>query len=126
MNIYELEDFYLEKRQEGMDISEIRDELEGQKIPEEQIRVIIRSIDNKIIQNSSSTIGSPANRRKMYGTAIILASGGLLMTSYYYNVGGFIILPFGPMVYGIYLLSRGEKWKSTRKELGKFRRFRKH
>lgn len=125
MDIYELEDLYLEKRQSGMDISEIRKELKNQNIPEDQIRVIIRSIDNVTIQKTNSGISS-ANKRKIVGTVIIMGGVSLLITSYYYSMGGFIVLPFGPMGYGVYLLSRGSKREQRRPKHGKFGKFRKY
>ena len=109
MDFYELEEYYLEEKRNGKEFSEIRKELKVKGIPEEQIRVIIRSVDHKIL-NDESGLSENKSSREFLAVGIVSLLIGLFFTLGPYlglfKYNNFLILAFGPILSGIYMITR--------------------
>ena len=109
-NLIEIERELLPRKQQGESYSVLRKEMEERGLNEEQIKVVIRSIDNKILQGAvSEAKGKWANQIIYIG--FFLALIGILITYGTYtniiNTGNYFILSFGPILSGVGLILFG-------------------
>ena len=119
MDIKELEEYYFTKKIEGMDFSVIRAELRNRKLSAEDIKSIVCSIDDKLLQN----IHSSNSRNETNGTMIIgalLVLGGTMLTFGTYtswiNLGDYYIISYGPILGGLGMMANSKQSRSTRFE----------
>jgi len=110
MNLFEIEEEYLTKKKEGHSFSEIRKELKVKGLTDEQVKVVIRSIDNKIIKEEVNK-SNRSTRRQIIFMGLVLTLIGLLITIGTYtgfiNIGQSFILSYGPIFGGIGLIGVG-------------------
>lgn len=110
MNLFEIEKEFLPKKVAGMSYSEIRNELTQRGVDEEGVRIVIRSIDNKILSGEySKTANSKKSAFFWIGLVVFLL--GLFLTLGTYtgviNTGNSYIVAFGPLLGGLFLMSSG-------------------
>jgi hypothetical protein len=110
MNLIEIEREYLVKKHEGQSFSEMRKELESKGLSNEQITVVIRSIDNKLIKREVNEFKSGvATQLILMGFFLLVI--GLLVTygtySGFINSGQYYYLYYGPIIGGVGLIGIG-------------------
>jgi len=104
-------DEYVEKRKNGLDFSEIRKELKNLNLTSEEIRIIVREIDNQVINDelykSKNTL---VNEMKYIGLFLMLGGGFVTVASYFglIDTNGYYVISYGPIIGGylIYLKSK--------------------
>ena len=99
-------DSYLSRKENGMDFSEIRKELNARNLDADKIKFIIREIDNQTLfkeQNKTLKVNSKAI--KVIG--LVLMFGGVFVTLVTFlgviDLGGSYIIAYGPIVSGFLL-----------------------
>ena len=110
MNLFEIEKEYLAKKLDGMSLSEIRENLEKKGLSEEQVSVVIRSIDNKILRGVNNKAGNSfANEFIYIGLALILIGLFITIATYtgFISLGNRTVLMFGPILGGIGIMAMG-------------------
>ena len=110
MSRAKLIDHYLEKAQEpNFEIDQIRKDLNG-KIPEEDIRAIIRVIDSTV-QNQAftKTTNGRASELIVAGAILTLVGVGISIGTYtgLINMGNSFLIVYGPFLGGVSLLLTG-------------------
>ncbi|WP_057938304.1 hypothetical protein [Algoriphagus resistens] len=112
-------DYYLQKiNDKDFDLYNVRKELEKNNIGDDEIRIIVRLLDNEIQRRLLQ--GSHRDRSKeMIGIGAVLTLCGLAITIGTFtgilNTGDSILIAYGPVVAGISILVGG---LSLRKKLG--------
>jgi hypothetical protein len=104
-------DFYLEKAQhEGFEIDEIRRDLQTKNFDEEEIKVIVRLVDNEMQRRMfHKTEGKKSNHLISIGW-IVTAIGACITVGTYtglINTGHYFILAYGPFLSGLSILVTG-------------------
>ncbi len=107
---------YLEKsREPGFEIDQIRKELEGQQVPEEDIRAIVRDVDNELQTRALAGLGKDYSRQVMVTGAILTVLGaGLTIGTYlgWISSGNTVVIAYGPFLVGIATIISGFYMKS--------------
>lgn len=115
MDIYQLEEEFLEERKKGMDISEIRRMLKNRGLSDEQISVVVRSIDSKTMAEQDASIWK-SSKQAVFTIGVVLFFGGLLVTLAsrlgWIDLGNRYIILYGPMIIGLGMMSV----KATKKQ----------
>ncbi|GMQ24706.1 hypothetical protein Aoki45_13880 [Algoriphagus sp. oki45] len=98
-------DYYLEKIQEkDFDLAEVRKTLEGENFPEEEIRPLIKRLDNELQRQAFSKINQ-SNRVNLMGLGLFLIALGLVVTLGTFlgliPSGNSFILAYGPIFGGL-------------------------
>ena len=110
MNLNEIEREYFVKKKDGMSFSHIRKDLEDKGLSNEQISVIIRSIDHKIITDEVSKSNKSIGKQMIF-MGLVLTSLGLFITiatySGFIDMGDQYLLSYGPIFGGIGLIAIG-------------------
>lgn len=110
MDLFEIEKEYYTKKIEGQSFSEIRKELEVKGLTKEQIKAVIRSIDNRVISGELSKSNKSAGRQLIY-MGLVLTTLGLFITigtySGFINMGDSFMLSYGPIFGGVGLIGIG-------------------
>ncbi|PZX49150.1 hypothetical protein [Algoriphagus chordae] len=111
-------DYYLQKiSDKDFDLYDVRKELEKNDIEEEEIRIIIRLLDNQIQRQLVQTSYRDKSK-EMIGIGAVLTFVGALITIGTYtgilNTGDSFLIVYGPVVAGISILVGG---LSLRKKL---------
>ncbi|MFT6921624.1 MAG: hypothetical protein ACJA1C_000621 [Crocinitomicaceae bacterium] len=124
----ELEGFYLERRKEGMDISDIRKELKSRSIDPEHISDIIRFVDDQTLaKRKTKPKQSNILSTKLWAGALVFGGAGIMILTYFrvINLGNMFIIPTGPILYGLFLYRRAGLRKKVEDtpRFGRFRRF---
>jgi len=109
---------YFRKKQEGMDITAIRKELQEMQVPDDQIRRIIMKIDDLIVEEELRRIS--AQRKKEFnniGTILLLIGLVLLILKYLglVNLQGYYVFIYAPIIVGAVMIwrARGMDDKSS-------------
>lgn len=116
MSRAKLVDYYIEKsRQEGFEIDQIRKELEGRGIPDEEIRAIIRLVDNQL-QNELLTKSDNSKSNELFWAGLVIAIIGAAITIGTYTgviyMGDSFLFVYGPLFGGLSLMFGG--WAKRR------------
>ncbi|KYG75074.1 hypothetical protein EV198_0394 [Roseivirga ehrenbergii] len=111
MSRAKLIDYYIEKSQSpDFQIDQIRKELEPNNIPEEDIRAIVKLVDNHIL-NSAFTKNSKNRSTELIIAGAILALLGVGVTIATYtgliNLGDNFLVVYGPFFGGVSMLFGG-------------------
>ena len=107
MNLFDLEEEFLPKKVAGMSFSEIRKELAVRGVDEEGIRIIIGSIDNKILSGEYSKL---SNRQgsELFWMGLVFLVGGIILSigSYmgWIGMGNYFFVAYGPVLGGASLM----------------------
>ena len=115
MKLDELTEYYLERKQEGMSFSTIRIELEEKNISNNDIKFIIREIDDKLLtQISESSEKMKTNSQLVIG--VFLFSGGMLASLGTYlgwiNMGNYFIVAYGPIFVGLGMIVSSKRGRT--------------
>lgn len=104
-------DYYLARAQEpDFEIDQIRKELEPQHISDEEIRIIVRIIDNEIHRKAlTKSVSSKGNELVTAGSILTLVGGGITIGTYtgLLDMGDSFLLVYGPFFGGLSLLFTG-------------------
>ena len=116
INLFELEEEFLVKRKNGMDISEIRKELLISGVDKEGVTIIVRSIDNKLLHGVLSK--QEKNRKsQLFYSGLAIAIVGIIITigSFfgYFGTGSYGVLVYGPVLGGASMMAAGRNRRST-------------
>ncbi len=119
-NNAELYDRYLVLKQEGMSFGEIRSRLASEGVADEDIRVIVRLIDNQILRGE---VTKSRNRkaRELIGVGLVISVVGIFVTvgTYlgYINTGNSYLVAYGPVLGGAAIAAGG--WSQHRRRGGR-------
>lgn len=101
---------FFEKKQRGMSFSEIRLQLEGRKIPEENIKSIIWSIDDKVINKMVENHKAHNAQWLIFSGALFMFVGLFVTIGTLFNligIDGYYIIAYGPFFSGSAMLFYG-------------------
>lgn len=108
---------YLEKLQEpGFEIDQIRKELNG-KVPEEDIRAIVRVIDSSLQSKAfTKTTNTRASELIIAGAVLTIVGAGITIGTYtgLINMGDSFLIVYGPFFGGLSLLLTGLAQRKAR------------
>ncbi|WP_420387404.1 hypothetical protein [Roseivirga sp.] len=117
MSRAKLIDHYLEQaRQPDFEIDQIRKELDG-KVPEEDIRAIVRVIDSSLQTNAfKKTNNGKASELVIAGLILTLVGAGITVGTYtgLINMGDSFLIVYGPFFGGLSLLITGMTQRKAR------------
>lgn len=111
-------DYFLEKSKEpNFQIDQVRKELEKNNIPEEEIKVIVRLVDNEL--QAKELIGSSNNKANeliIGGALLTIIGAGITIGTYtgIIDMGNSFLIVYGPFFGGIGMLLGG--WAQRRKD----------
>ena len=116
MSRAKLVDYYVEKSmEEGFEIDQIRKELEDRKIPDEEIKSIVRLVDNHM-QNDLliKSHNSKSNELFWAGLALTIIGAAITIGTYTgaINMGDSFLFVYGPLFGGLSLMFGG--WAKKR------------
>lgn len=106
-------DYYLSKIDRmDFNILEIRQEMETNGIPEEEIRIVVRLVDNEIHRRlAGKSKAGKVNATFLVGAVVTLI--GLVITIGTYtgliNMGNYFLLAYGPILGGLAIMFGGLK-----------------
>lgn len=104
-------EYYTKKSQDqDFEFDQIRSELESQNLPEQEVDLIIRLVDNAIQHRAISKTNKNRSRElTAVGTILTLIGAGITLGSLFgiLDLGGSIIITFGPLGAGATLLGAG-------------------
>ncbi|PWJ33505.1 hypothetical protein [Sediminitomix flava] len=111
MNKSQLVDYYIDKSQHpDFQLNEVRKDLQVKNIPEEDIKVIVRLVDNEVqkraLTQSSSKKG---NEIMIAGGVLTFIGAGITIGTYtgIINMGNSFLIVYGPFFTGISMLFTG-------------------
>ncbi|MFT5749744.1 MAG: hypothetical protein ACI93S_001007 [Ancylomarina sp.] len=99
-------DYYLGRKQNGMDFSEIRKELNARNLDADKIKLIIREIDNQILFKEKDKIFKVNSKGTKIISLVLMFGGGFVTLVTFFGVldlGGSYIIAYGPIVSGFLL-----------------------
>jgi hypothetical protein len=104
-------DYYLDKlSQPGFEFHQIRQELEANNVDEEEIKIIVRLVDNEV-QRKLATRNASAGANQIIVTGAVISAIGALVTVGTYtgiiNTGNYFIIAYGPFFAGLSILVAG-------------------
>ncbi len=108
-----LVDYYLSKIDNtDLDILEVRQEMERNGIPEEEIKIVVRLIDNEIQRKlAGKSRAGKVNANFLTGGVVTLI--GLIITIGTYagliDMGSYFLLAYGPILGGLAMMFGGLK-----------------
>jgi hypothetical protein len=110
VNAFTLEKEYSEKYQNGMEFSAIRTEMQKRGIESEVINVVMRSLNNKILQNNLKQL-QHKNVNSLVYIGLSLAGIGLILMNLTYSgmvrMGTHYIVPYGAIIGGFGIFLKG-------------------
>ncbi|RKD86032.1 hypothetical protein [Mangrovibacterium diazotrophicum] len=116
----ELYDKYLVLKQEGMSFGEIRSRLASEGVAEEDIRVIIRLIDNQILRGDVKKSRNQ-KARELIAVGLVISVVGIIVTlgTYlgYINTGNSYLVAYGPVLGGAGIAAGG--WSQYNRKDGR-------
>ncbi|WP_421978810.1 hypothetical protein [Roseivirga seohaensis] len=111
MSRSKLIDYYIEKSQSpDFQIDQIRKELEPNNIPEEDIRAIVKLVDNHILNNAFTKNSKNRSTELIIAGAILALLGvGITIATYtgLINLGDNFLVVYGPFFGGVSMLFGG-------------------
>ena len=111
MDRAKLVDFFMAKiHDKDFEIYQVRQELEKHNIDEEEIKVIVRIVDNAHQRLSLTKAGnSKANELIWIGLVITIVGAGITMATYLgvINMGNSFLIAYGPFFGGLGILFAG-------------------
>ena len=110
----ELVDFYHQKKKEGMDFSQIRKELGAKNLEEKKIKEIIREIDRRILEGDVKKVGKlKARELRIIGWTLMIIGGVITLGTYFqwFDVKGYYIVTYGPVIAGYLMLIAARRAK---------------
>jgi len=111
-DINELIKFYHGKKVDGMDFSQIRKELKEKGIEENDIKNIVREIDNKILAGDVKKVGKiKARELRLIGWTLMIIGGVATLGTYiqWFDVKGYHIVAYGPVIAGYLMIVAARK-----------------
>lgn len=104
-------DYYLDKlSRQGFELHQVRQELEANKVDEEEIKAIVRIIDNELRRKALSETATRKGNELVWMGAIIAGLGALVTIGTYLgliNTGNYFIIAYGPFFAGVSVLLTG-------------------
>ena len=104
-------DHYVEKSKEpGFQIDQVRKELEANNVDEEEIRIVMRLVDNEIQRGLSKKANNlKMNELIIVGAVLTLFGAGMTIATFFgiIGAGNSFILAYGPFFGGVALLLSG-------------------
>lgn len=110
LDIKKLADLYLSENKNGMSFSQIRKKLEEQNIPEDQIKLIIRSMDDEIFKKESiKSNNSKAIETIGVGAFLMLFGLSVTISVFFHiiDVGNTFVIAHGPIIIGLGIMISG-------------------
>ncbi len=111
MSRSKLIDYYIEKSQSpDFQIDQIRKELEPNNIPEEDIRAIVKLVDNHILNNAFTKNSKNRSTELIIAGAILALLGvGVTIATYtgLINLGDNFLVVYGPFFGGVSMIFGG-------------------
>lgn len=111
MNKSKIIEYYLNKlKTPGFEFHHIRQELQTNKVDEEEIRVIVRIIDNELQrQTLTKTVNNYSKELIWVGTIVTLLGAFITIGTYtgIINSGNSYIIAYGPFLGGLSVLFAG-------------------
>lgn len=104
-------DYYLEKlRTPGFEFHQIRQELEANNVDEEEIRAIVRVIDNELQRQTITKSENNYSKELIWAGAVVTILGAFITIGTYtgiINSGNSYIIAYGPFLGGLSILFTG-------------------
>lgn len=91
-------------------ILEVRQELEKNKIPEEEIRIVVKLVDNELHRRISLKSKNYKSKPILWVGASITGLGILITAGTYFNLidtGDFYVIAYGPILGGLSIFAYG-------------------
>jgi hypothetical protein len=111
MSRAKLIDYYLEKSlTDDFQIDQIRKELEAKNIEDEEIKVIVRLVDNEMQKKALTKSSNQKSNELVYiGLALTIIGVGITVGTYtgLINTGNSFIIAYGPFFAGVSILLTG-------------------
>lgn len=111
MSRAKLIDYYLEKSHDNsFEIDQIRKELEAKNIPDEDIRAIVRVVDNDIQTRALVKTGNSYAKQMTIAGAVLTAMGASLTVLTYtgaIDMGNSFLVLYGPFFAGLSMMFGG-------------------
>lgn len=97
-------DHYIEEVRAGrMEMADIRPRLEAEGVPDEEIGIVFRLVDNEVLKGVHKQASSTHHRNLLY-SGLALCGFGLLVTlgTYFsaFDLKGYTIVAYGPVIGG--------------------------
>ena len=104
-------DFYLEKiSDKNFEISEVRNDLERNNFDEEEIKIIVRIVDNALQRSLLEETSSRKSKNLVYVGAVITLIGLFITVGTYtglIRMGNSFLIAYGPLLGGFSILLVG-------------------
>ncbi|MDX2361484.1 MAG: hypothetical protein QNK23_11810 [Crocinitomicaceae bacterium] len=108
MNIDNLIEEFLAEKHAGMDYSEMRQLLKNRGADEDQVRSIIRSVDDQFLRGQEKS-GTETQMSMVFITGLILFIASVVLSAGSYfqwiDLNGFYILAYGPACTGLSMMT---------------------
>ena len=112
-----------QRKVDGMSFSEIRADLQSQGIVDPEQTQIIKDIDDIILnQLLYRAFKKSVNTDLIIGVALVVIGVGITLGTYMFNIGGYFIFMYGPILAGISLIGYSQM-KSTPSKFTRKKRF---
>lgn len=114
-------DYYVEKKKDGLDFSEIRKELQARNLDSDKIKFIMNEIDKQVLLAAQGkSIKISLNETKIIGLILMFGGGFITITTFFgfIDLGGSYLVAYGPVIGGylLYLQSgRSTKWRQKKR-----------
>jgi len=104
--IQEFIDYYFEKKKSGMDFSEMRKELKSKDLNDNDIKKIIKGVDDKVLEYAQTAGKMKPKDLRLIGYALMLIGGALTFAVYFkvLVMGKFLFAAYGPVIIGYILV----------------------
>ena len=111
MSRAQLVDYYIEKsKEQGFEIDQIRKELEDRNIPDDEIKAIVRLVDNQL-QNDLLIKSNNSKSNELFWAGLVITIIGAAITIGTYtgmiNMGDSFLFVYGPFFGGLSLMFGG-------------------
>jgi hypothetical protein len=96
--------------EKDFDISSVRKEMEQNNVPEDEIKIVVRLVDNELQRRiTTKTTNTQSNELIWIGAAVTLVGAGITLGSYFgiLDTGNSLIIAYGPFLSGIGILLAG-------------------
>jgi hypothetical protein len=104
-------DYYLNRIQAGeLEIIQVRQELESHNVPEEEIRIIVRLVDNGVQRQLKVNQNNSAQASLLWAGTVLTGAALLVMAGTYTGIipmGRYFLLPYGAVLSGVSMVITG-------------------